>query len=200
MKNVTLITNTNLLNIENTVQLSVKLSRLGLKRIQIREKNLNRKDLIYFIKKMKDSVDESCEIFLNGNLDLAIENNISGVHFPESTKITKDIVKERKILFGKSLHQNSQDFNLYNIFDYFHVGPVFPTLTHPGTATINNEKIISLTKNLDNIIFVGGINIKNAYRLLKYNFDGIAVMRELLLSKNPNETFLNLEEIINGKK
>ena len=149
---------------------------------------------------MKDSVDESCEIFLNGNLDLAIENNISGVHFPEGTKITKNILKEKKILFGKSLHQNSQDLNPYNIFDYFHVGPVFPTLTHPGAATIYNKKIISYTKNLDNIILVGGINIKNAYRLLKYNFDGIAVMRELLLSKNPNETFLNLEEIINGKK
>ena len=105
-----------------------------------------------------------------------------------------------RILFGRSLHQNSQDLNPYNIFDYFHVGPVFPTLTHPGAATIYNEKIISYTKNLDNIIFVGGINIKNAYRLLKYDFDGIAVMREILLSKNPNETFLNLEEIINGKK
>ena len=200
MKNVTLITNTSLLNIKSTVELSAKLSRIGLKRIQIREKNLNRKDLIYFIKKMKDSVDESCEIFLNGNLDLAIENNISGVHFPESTKITKNIIKEKKILFGKSLHQNSLDLHMYNNFDYFHVGPVFPTLTHPDTATISNKKIISLTKNLDNIIFVGGINIKNACRLLKYNFNGIAVMRELLLSKNPNETFLNLEEIINGKK
>lgn len=200
MKNVTLITNTSILNIESTVKLSARLSRIGLKRIQIREKNLNRKDLIYFIKKIKDSVDESCEIFLNGNLDLAIDNNISGIHFPENTQIAKNIIKEKKILFGKSLHQNSQDFNMYHIFDYFHVGPVFPTLTHPGTATINNEKIISLTKNLDNIIFVGGINVKNAYRLLKYNFDGIAVMRELLLSKNPNETFLNLEEIINGKK
>ena len=200
MKNVTLITNTSLLSIEKTIKLSIQLSRLGLKRVQIREKKLNRSDLNYFIKKMKDSVDESCEVFLNGNLDLAIENNINGVHFPENTKITEDIIKEKKILFGKSLHQNSQNLNMYNIFDYFHVGPVFPTLTHPGEETITNEKIISLTENLGNIIFIGGINIKNAHRLLKYNFEGIAVMRELLLSKNPNEIFLNLEEIINGKK
>ena len=107
MKNVTLITNTSLLNIESTVELSVKLSRLGLKRIQIREKNLNRKDLIYFIKKMKDSIDESCEIFLNGNLDLAIENNISGVHFPDNANISKGMIAEKKILFGRSLHEGA---------------------------------------------------------------------------------------------
>ena len=76
MKNVTLITNTKILGIEETVKLSVKLSRLGLKRIQIREKGLERENLIHFIKKMKDSIDETCKIFLNGNLDLAIENNI----------------------------------------------------------------------------------------------------------------------------
>ena len=200
MRNVTLITNTNILDIEGTIKLSIKLSRLGLKRIQIREKKLNINKLIYFIEKMKDSIEEGCEIFLNGNIDLAIEHKVSGVHFSENTIITKKIISEKRILFGRSLHQNTKDLNPNNIFSYFHVGPVFHTLTHPGEPKITNEKIINLTKNLDKIIFVGGINTKNAHKLLKYNFVGIAVMRELLLSKNPENTFLNLEEIINGKK
>ncbi len=200
MKNITLITNTDILDIEGTIKLSIKLSRLGLKRIQIREKKLDRNDLIYFIKKMKDSIEENCEIFLNGNIDLAIDHNINGVHFSENTLITKKIISEKRILFGRSLHQNTKILNPNNIFSYFHAGPVFSTLTHPGKPTITNEKIINLTNNLDKIIFVGGINTNNAHKLLKYNFDGIAVMRELLLSKKPGSTFLNLEEIINGKK
>tara|TARA_E500000331_G_C17165616_1_gene673684 strand:- start:187 stop:789 length:603 start_codon:yes stop_codon:yes gene_type:complete len=200
LKNITLITNTDILDIEGTIKLSIKLSRLGLKRIQIREKKLDRNDLIYFIKKMKDSIEENCEIFLNGNIDLAIDHNINGVHFSENTLITKKIISEKRILFGRSLHQNTKILNPNNIFSYFHAGPVFSTLTHPGKPTITNEKIINLTNNLDKIIFVGGINTNNAHKLLKYNFDGIAVMRELLLSKKPGSTFLNLEEIINGKK
>ena len=197
MKNVTLFTNTDILGIEETVKLTVKLSRLGLKRIQIREKKIDRKKLIYFIKKMKDSIDESCKIFLNGNLDLAIEHNLTGVHLSENTIINNYMTSEKKILFGRSLHESSQDLNPNNIFDYFHIGPVFPTLTHPGKKTLTKEKIVNLTKNLDNIIFVGGINIKNVHKLSNYNFNGIAVMRELLLSKNPSHTFLNLEEIMN---
>ena len=200
MKNITLITNTKILGIEETIKLSIKLSRLGLKRVQIRERELKKENLIYFIKKMKDSIDESCKIFLNGNLDLAIENNISGVHLPENANINKGMISEKKILFGRSLHEGSKNLNPNNIFNYFHVGPVFPTLTHPGKETISKEKIISLTENLNNIIFVGGINTKNVHKLLKYNFNGIAVMRELLLSKDPNHTFLNLNEIINEKK
>ena len=131
------------------------------------------------------------------NLDLAIEHNLTGVHLPENTIINKYMTSEKSMIYGRSLHESSQDLNPNNIFDYFHIGPVFPTLTHPGKKTLTKEKIVNLTKNLDNIIFVGGINIKNVHKLSNYNFNGIAVMRELLLSKNPSHTFLNLEEIMN---
>ena len=198
MKTITLITNTELLNIRKTLNLCHKLSNVGLKRIQIREKRLDKKELINFIKKIKENVEEDCKLFLNGNLKLATELKLDGCHMPENAEVNK-IDLDQKIQLGRSIHQNTLNPNPNNIFNYFHVGPVFPTLTHPSQAPITEKKIINLTKNLDNIIFVGGINLKNVEKLFNYNFSGIAVMRELLLSNDANYTFLKLNEILNGK-
>ena len=106
MKTITLITNSEILSLEDTVKLSKKLSRNGLNRIQIRERNISRTSLTNFIKKMKDSIEESCELFINGNLDLAIENNLNGVHFPEKYQINEYQNKENLIL-GRSIHELS---------------------------------------------------------------------------------------------
>ena len=192
MKTITLITNSEILSLEDTVKLSKKLSRNGLNRIQIRERNISHNSLTNFIKKMKDSIEESCELFINGNLDLAIENNLNGVHFPEKYQINEYQNKENLIL-GRSIHENT-DLNKHQKFDYYHLGPIFVTQSHPNQNTIKEKNISYISRKLSNVIFVGGININNVSKLLKYNFSGIAIMRELLLSRSPEKTFMELRE------
>ena len=196
MKTITLITNSDILDLEDTIKLSKKLSRIGLDRIQIREKNIPKNILRDFIKKMKDSTNESCKLILNGNLDLAIEYNLNGVHFPEKYPINKKL-KTKKLIIGRSIHENTNLTDDQNYFDYFHLGPIFTTLSHPNGKIIDKENISYISKKLNNIVLVGGINNNNANKLLKYNFSGIAVMRELLLSSSPEKTFLDLKEKIN---
>ena len=108
-------------------------------------------------------------------------------------------LEKRKMI--NHLNQNGYSYVGYgydhNNFDYFHVGPIFTTLSHPNGKTIDEENISYISKKLSNIVLVGGINKNNAKKLLKYNFSGIAVMRELLLSTHPEETFLDLKEKIN---
>ena len=117
MKTITLITNSDILDLENTIKLSKKLSRIGLDRIQIREKNIPKNILINFIKKMKDSTDETCKLILNGNFDLAVENNLNGVHFPEKYPITKKL-NTKNLIIGRSIHENTNLTNDHNNFDY----------------------------------------------------------------------------------
>ena len=133
MKTITLITNSEILSLEDTVKLSKKLSRNGLNRIQIRERNISHTSLTNFIKKMKDSIEESCELFINGNLDLAIENNLNGVHFPEKYQINEYQNKENLIL-GRSIHENTDLNKHQKKFDYYHLGPIFMTQSHPTTS------------------------------------------------------------------
>lgn len=145
---------------------------------------------------MKDSIEESCELFINGNLDLAIENNLNGVHFPEKYQINEYQNKENLIL-GRSIHENTDLNKHQKKFDYFHLGPIFLTQSHPNQNTIKEKNISYISRKLSNVIFVGGININNVSKLLKYNFSGIAIMRELLLSRSPEKTFMELREKIN---
>lgn len=196
MKTITLITNSEVLSFEDTIKLSRKLSRIGLNRIQIRERNISHNSLTNFIKKMKDSIEESCELFVNGNFDLAIENNLNGVHFPEKYPIDEYQNKENLIL-GRSIHENTNLNKHRKKFDYFHLGPIFVTQSHPNENTIKEKNITYISRKLSNVIFVGGINTNNVSKLLKYNFSGIAVMRELLLSRNPEKTFMKLTKKIN---
>ena len=140
MKTITLITNSEVLSFEDTVKLSKKLSRNGLNRIQIRERNISHTSLTNFIKKMKDSVEESCELFINGNLDLAIENNLNGVHFPEKYQINEYQNKENLIL-GRSIHENTDLNKHQKKFDYYHLGPIFVTQSHPNQNTIKEKNI-----------------------------------------------------------
>ena len=197
MKTITLITNTEILGFEETLKLSKKLSRIGLDRIQIRERNVDQNLLRNFIKNMKDSVEERCQIIINGNLDLAIEQNLDGVHFPENYPVTKRAEKEN-FIFGRSIHESTRTNNLNNYFDYFHLGPVFPTKSHPGRKKLDDKNILNLSHKLSKIILVGGIKRNNVHKLLKHKFYGIAIMRELLLSSSPESTFLELKEKING--
>ena len=196
MKTITLITNSEVLSFEDTIKLSRKLSRIGLNRIQIRERNISHNSLTNFIKKMKDSIEESCELFVNGNFDLAIENNLNGVHFPEKYPIDEYQNKENLIL-GRSIHENTNLNKHRKKFDYFHLGPIFVTQSHPNENTIKEKNITYISRKLSNVIFVGGINTNNVSKLLKYNFSGIAVMRELLLSRSPEKTFMKLRNKIN---
>jgi len=196
LKTITLITNSEVLSFEDTIKLSRKLSRIGLNRIQIRERNISHNSLTNFIKKMKDSIEESCELFVNGNFDLAIENNLNGVHFPEKYPIDEYQNKENLIL-GRSIHENTNLNKHRKKFDYFHLGPIFVTQSHPNENTIKEKNITYISRKLSNVIFVGGINTNNVSKLLKYNFSGIAVMRELLLSRNPEKTFMKLTKKIN---
>tara|TARA_B100000941_G_scaffold13930_1_gene8511 strand:+ start:1070 stop:1663 length:594 start_codon:yes stop_codon:yes gene_type:complete len=196
LKTITLITNSEVLSFEDTIKLSRKLSRIGLNRIQIRERNISHNSLTNFIKKMKDSIEESCELFVNGNFDLAIENNLNGVHFPEKYPIDEYQNKENLIL-GRSIHENTNLNKHRKKFDYFHLGPIFVTQSHPNQNTIKEKNITYISRKLSNVIFVGGINTNNVSKLLKYNFSGIAVMRELLLSRSPEKTFMKLRKKIN---
>ena len=48
------------------------------------------------------------------------------------------------------------------------------------------------------IIAVGGIDQSNVTRLMQYNISGIAIMRGLLLSKDPEITIKSINSILNG--
>ena len=106
------------------------------------------------------------------------------------------------LIIGRSIHENYKKGNKYeDFYSYVHLGPTFRTETHPTSSPLSRDKIreISGIAGLS-VILVGGINTYNLDNLINYKISGIAVMRDLLLSKDPESTYINLEQKLNETK
>jgi len=202
-KLITLITNTNLLSEKKTIDLAKILVAAGLKRIQVREKSMARKNLENFIFELRKITLGECELIINGSLELARKYNCDGVHLPEKSALINQInFKENSnLIFGRSVHNIINPKNKWQKkIDYIHLGSVFKSGSHPFLDPLDSE-IINKTCALNNmqVMLVGGITSSNLEKLNKFNINGVAIMRELLLNKEPESTYINLEKKINEK-
>jgi len=203
-KSITLITNTRILNQSKTINLVKKILPCGLQRIQIREKSIPEKVLEKFVYDLRELTLGKCELILNGPIELVHKYQCDGVHMPDKgmSEEQMGIEYSSDLIIGRSIHENYKKGNKYeDFYSYVHLGPTFRTETHPTSSPLSRDKIreISGIAGLS-VILVGGINTYNLDNLINYKISGIAVMRDLLLSKDPESTYINLEQKLNGTK
>jgi thiamine-phosphate diphosphorylase len=199
-KSITLITNTQILNIKKTILLAKKIIPYGLSCIQVREKNMKTDYLTDFLLELKLLTGSTCKLILNGPLDLALKTGCDGIHLPENSKnlSLKKITTDNFIL-GKSFHHLiSVKDSWVREFDYAQLGSIFKTRSHPNSSTMNLEEF-NLSCNQDKIpiIAVGGISLDTISNLKKYNISGVAIMRELLETNTPEKTMLDIDNKLN---
>jgi len=131
----------------------------GLRFLQIREKNLSKKDLITFIGQIKQVLKKTdVKIVINSSIELAYEFDLDGVHLTskqlyELEKFPKDL------LVGVSCH-SKKDLKVaeQKRADYAVLGPVKKTPSHPNSDFLGWEKFRALaeTSNLP-IYAIGGM-------------------------------------------
>jgi len=199
-KSITLITNTQILNIKKTILLAKKIIPYGLSCIQVREKSMKTDYLTDFLLELKLLTGSTCKLILNGPLDLALKTGCDGIHLPENSKnlSLKKITTDNFIL-GKSFHHLiSVKDSWVREFDYAQLGSIFKTRSHPNSSTMNLEEF-NLSCNQDKIpiIAVGGISLDTISNLKKYNISGVAIMRELLETNTPEKTMLDIDNKLN---
>ena len=199
-KSITLITNTQILNIKDTLLLAKKIIPYGLSCIQVREKNMKLNQLKDFLFELKFLTGNNCKLILNGSLDLALKTGCDGIHLPEKsdTSYLKKIIPTDFIL-GRSFHGViSVKDSWIKKFDYVHLGSIFKTRSHPDLLTMSFEEFdLSCNQNKIPIIAVGGINLDNISILKNYNISGVAIMRELLETTNPEKTISDIDHNLN---
>ena len=199
-KSITLITNTQILNIKKTILLAKKIIPYGLSCIQVREKSMKADYLTDFLLELKLLTGSTCKLILNGPLDLALKTGCDGIHLPANSKnlSLKKITTDNFIL-GKSFHHLiSVKDSWVREFDYAQLGSIFKTRSHPNSSTMNLEEF-NLSCNQDKIpiIAVGGISLDTISNLKKYNISGVAIMRELLETNTPEKTMLDIDNKLN---
>lgn len=131
----------------------------GLSFLQIREKNLSKKNLITFIGQIKEVLKKTdVKIVINSSIELAYEFDLDGVHLTskqlyEFEKFPKDL------LVGVSCH-SKKDLKVaeQKSADYAVLGPVKKTPSHPNSDFLGWEKFRALAESSKLPIYaIGGM-------------------------------------------
>ncbi|MCK5287517.1 MAG: thiamine phosphate synthase [Candidatus Omnitrophica bacterium] len=170
----------------NTLDVVKSAVLAGIDIVQMREKEMTRKELVWLGKEIFSLCQEKDIIFIvNDDPLLAEEVGADGVHLGQgdikiyNLKKTRDILGKEKII-GVSTHSLSQ-FEKANSSDcdYIAFGPIFSTKTKDysiGVADI--KKVLDLS--LKPVVFIGGINLDNLDIILNKGAKNIAMIRALV--------------------
>lgn len=195
-----LITDTKIKNQEETLNIIENSVSNGFNMIQLREKHMSSLDLLNFGRKIKKIINNRALFIINDRVDIAIALKSDGIHFGENS-IPIELVKNligKNFLIGKSIHQvNSSLIEYDSIINYWILGSIYKTLSHPNSKPIGLSPILELKKiSKTPIIGIGGIDDKNSKNVIKKGCSGVAVKRFILESQKINEdTKLILESI-----
>ncbi len=179
---------------------------VGVDIVQMREKHLSEKELIYLGSRLAKMCRDNNAVFIvNDDPFIARETGACGVHLGQEDILKYPVEKTREILgkdkmIGLSTHSYEQVEAAWGSdVDYIAFGPVFPTETKDyfiGTDEV--EKVIRFA--VKPVVFIGGIDPENINGLLGSGARNIAVIRAITRAVDIKEQVRSFKKIINDHK
>ncbi len=127
-------------------------------------------------------------LIINDDVNIALDTEADGVHLGEndmSLNQARSILGDDSIIGISCYHSISKALKMQKQgADYVAFGSCFPTKTKLGAKImdLNVLKKIGLI-NIPKVL-IGGINIQNLDKLIKYDFDCVAISQALFQSSN----------------
>ena len=150
--------------------------RDGVDIIQVREKDLDARELYELVRRVRDAASGTrTKILVNDRLDIAIAANIDGVHLP-ANGLPADRVRPLVRLLGCSTHTLDEALEAESArADFVIFGPVFET---PGKSPIGMEALRKVCAAVRvPVLAIGGITLENTNEVLAAGASGIAAIR-----------------------
>ena len=130
-------------------------------------------------------------LIINDRVDIALASNADGIHLGQDDL---DLKTARKLLgYSKIIGISaSNEIDITNALkegcDYIGIGPIFDTATKKNKKPIGIERIKTLTKDLNTTWFaIGGVTTKNISYLKSNGLKKVALVSQLMNSKDPKE-------------
>ncbi len=201
-KNLYLVTNSDNFTSEDDFLDALALAlKSGVDIVQLREKNKTASEFIAIARKIRELCSTFGAIFIvNDRVDIAHIVEADGVHLGQddiSPKNAREILGE-KVIIGVSTHCSGHAKQaVIDGADYIGVGPVFATPTKPGKIPVGLEYISWAAKNIDIPFFaIGAINLNNLKEVKSAGAARVAVIREIMYSKDIETTVKKFKEIL----
>ena len=177
---------------DNLLEIIEEILIAGVRIIQHRFKTGTDKDHLKEAIQIKKLCIRYNSLFIvNDRLDIALASNADGIHLGQDDfdlKTARKLLGYSKIIGISANNEIDISNALKQGCDYLGIGPVFETATKKEKKPIGVEKIKTLTKDLNIPWFaIGGIKLNNISYLKKNGFKKVALVSQLINSKDPKE-------------
>lgn len=171
------------------VTLAQALFDAGSRLVQVRNKNSGAGELLHQVERILVLAPRDGLVVVNDRVDVARIAGAAGVHLGQNDL---PAVAARRILgpdrmVGLSTHDLDQALEADKLpVDYVAVGPVFPTSTKENAdAVVGIDNLAVICKSIRKpVVAIGGIKIEDAHRVLRAGARSIAVISDLLNSRD----------------
>ncbi len=204
MSNIYLISNPVIDDSNFAIDLKNILATNLVKAFQLRLKGYKKLEIEKIAKNLqKICRDYDCSFIINDHPDIALNNDIDGVHLGQDDLLQYDIAEiSQKLLIGISCYDKidlalkAQEMGA----SYISFGAFFPTITKksPGTPKIDIISKFSKISSLP-IVAIGGINDTNCVKIVNEGADFIAVISYVWNSDNKVNNIKILHDKINKR-
>lgn len=182
---------------------------LGIKIIQLRIKNEKKNSIKSQIKNSLAICSKfNCTLVINDYWSEAINLGGKFVHLGQEDLLNADLtkIKHSKLKLGISTHSKNELNKAIKIKpDYIALGPIYETKLKKmkwGPQGLNKIKKWKLKINCP-LVAIGGINLERASRVYSAGADSIAIVTDLINSKDPikkTKQWLKLAKNLNYEK
>lgn len=194
MQGVYVITATNNSNGYTHFQLAKMALKGGARYIQLRDKQLEARELMSLGNEIRDLCDEyDAKLIINDRIDLAYATDAHGVHLGQQDlpiKIARQILGPGKIIGGSASTLQEAKAVETEGADYCGFGHIYSTSTKEKSyAPRGIETLREIVRSLSIPVFaIGGINLQNAEPVVESGVSGIAVSSAVCATKAPDKS------------
>jgi len=177
----------------------------GVKAVQLREKDLDTRELLRIAYKMRELTGKySANLFINDRLDIALAAEADGVHLTQNsipTDAVKKVVKH-KLIIGASTHSLKEAVAAEKAgADFITLGPVYRT---PSKVKYGRPIGLDILKKVSGkvevpVFAIGGIKSNRIETAQKAGAYGVAMISEVFGADDIRGTTEKLLTILNGK-
>lgn len=151
----------------------------GLRLLQIREKTMSKDQLNFFAREVISLAHQyDANVLINSDSKFSWEIGMDGVHYTASQLMTLESRPELNWC-SASCHNIEELFRAEQLgLDFVVLGPVLPTLSHPGLSVLGWQKFAALLRNYSLPVYaLGGLHQEDLSIAQELGGHGIAMMR-----------------------
>ena len=174
--------------------------------IQLRAKNVEKKDLLNKAKKIREiSAKYGVKFIVNDYPDVAIDSGADGVHIghlDDAYLKIRDMIGHNKII-GVSCYGDIDRCIKFSELgaDYIGIGTPYFTKTKPERIKTELSQMVEIVNKVTKtpIFAIGGIDNSNINEILNVGVDGIAVINSVFGADDPSKSALELVNIFDKR-